>query len=282
VDAALAVASAHGLRVGDPVIVDDRLNVIVHLRPAPVVARVSTTTSSAGRDDGWLRREVAVAGFLTERGAPVVGPSGELPAGPHLHNGLWLTFWEYVEHERGRSPSVEEAARLLRELHAVLADFEDELPLLEPVLGEVPRVVDDLAATGGLSGEDAAVLRRAYERLRPRLAAAGGEVQAVHGDAHVGNLLFTERGPLWTDFEETCAAPIEWDLACLRLNASAFGDDALAAYGAKVDETTLDLMLDARALQIAAWASLMAWHDPGDAGRRERAEARLAYWRERE
>ena len=42
--AAVAVAQAHGLTVTDPVILRAQLNVFIHLRPAPVVARV------AGRD----------------------------------------------------------------------------------------------------------------------------------------------------------------------------------------------------------------------------------------
>ncbi len=94
---AVAVARAHGLRVTDPVILRDQLNVLVHLRPAPVVARVAGTIARVRPGTDWLEREVAVAGHLARAGAPVVGPSQELPPGPHQHEGRVLSFWDYVE-----------------------------------------------------------------------------------------------------------------------------------------------------------------------------------------
>jgi hypothetical protein len=40
--AARAVASGHGIRSTDPGVLHDGVNVVVHLAPAPVVARVAT------------------------------------------------------------------------------------------------------------------------------------------------------------------------------------------------------------------------------------------------
>ncbi|MGH2584336.1 MAG: aminoglycoside phosphotransferase family protein, partial [Dehalococcoidia bacterium] len=42
VAAAVAVARAHGLPVEEPAVLADLFSVMVHLRPAPVVARVAT------------------------------------------------------------------------------------------------------------------------------------------------------------------------------------------------------------------------------------------------
>ena len=108
-------------------------------------------------------------------------------------------------------------------------------------------------------------LRSAAEGARPR--------PALHGDAHAGNMLMPRGGePLWSDFEDACAGPVEWDLACLRFRSSAFGDAALEAYGTAVDERQLELCLEARALQSTAWTCLSAQRWPEFA---ERAEARL-------
>ena len=64
----MAVAKAHGLECEEPIVLADRSNVIVHLPPAPVVARVATTTALVRPDAGaWLKREIAVAGFLAKR-----------------------------------------------------------------------------------------------------------------------------------------------------------------------------------------------------------------------
>jgi hypothetical protein len=52
--AAVAVAERYGLRSHDPVILRDRLNVLVHLRPAPVVARVAGTIAAVRPDPAEL------------------------------------------------------------------------------------------------------------------------------------------------------------------------------------------------------------------------------------
>jgi len=114
--------------------------------------------------------------------------------------------------------------------------------------------------------------------LAPVLEAPRRPLQAIHGDAHPGNILLTPDGPVWADFEETCLAPVEWDLACLTLSSSAFGDDALAVYGGDVSEEEIELCTHARVLQIAAWSALVAQHDPA---RRDRADRHLRFWRDR-
>src|SRR3954451_18502571 len=72
--AALAVAEALGLRVGAPAVLHDGSNLLVHLRPAPVVARVPTVTGMVRPGAGWLQREVAVAGH-----PPRCGGAGGAP-----------------------------------------------------------------------------------------------------------------------------------------------------------------------------------------------------------
>jgi hypothetical protein len=73
-------AREHGLRVEEPVVLNDLFSLTVHLKPAPVVARVATCMPRLRTPIAeWLEREVAVATFLSEQGAPVVAPSRELP-----------------------------------------------------------------------------------------------------------------------------------------------------------------------------------------------------------
>jgi hypothetical protein len=77
--------------------------VLVHLFPAPVVARVATLAGTRRAGDGWLRREVSVAGFLDRAGAPVIAPSRELDPGPHTLDGVSFSFWDHVEEVATRS-----------------------------------------------------------------------------------------------------------------------------------------------------------------------------------
>jgi hypothetical protein len=94
---AVTVAAQLGLRSGEPVILHDANNTLVHLRPAPVVARVATMTGAVRQGPAWLKREVEVTAFLVAAGAPVIPPSQQIDPGPHEHDGLSLSFWQLVE-----------------------------------------------------------------------------------------------------------------------------------------------------------------------------------------
>ena len=73
VAAATAVAAAHGVRSAGAQVLHDGVNVVVHLPPAPVVARVATLTPLLRPDPARpFGREVAVAGVLASAGAAVV------------------------------------------------------------------------------------------------------------------------------------------------------------------------------------------------------------------
>jgi hypothetical protein len=214
VAAAVAVAAEHGLRSDDPVVLRDAWHVLVHLRPLPLVARVSSGRPyPEGPPEEDVIRELEVASHAAREGAPVVPPSGLLDPGPHRHGGHVVTFWQYVQPRREVEPVA--AGEGLRAIHDALADFDGELPSLH---------TDDLA------------------RISDSL-------EALHGDAHLANCL---PGPLWHDFETACRGPRELDLAALALSARVRDDDAsriaLEAYG----DHDADLLEDCLPV-YAAW-----------------------------
>jgi hypothetical protein len=70
------VAREHGVACDEAVPIAAGSNVLVHLKPAPVVARVMTGTAVLHDDvEQWLAREVAVGTFLAERTDSVVPPA---------------------------------------------------------------------------------------------------------------------------------------------------------------------------------------------------------------
>ncbi|WP_306044008.1 hypothetical protein [Nocardia cyriacigeorgica] len=71
VDAAVAVARDLGLTVTDPRVLHDLFSVVVHLAPAPVVARIPTVLPGNGGLEGLARRqrsELNVAHWIAEQG----------------------------------------------------------------------------------------------------------------------------------------------------------------------------------------------------------------------
>jgi hypothetical protein len=239
VDAAVAVAAAHGVRCEKPIVLREAWHVLVHLWPSPVVARV--TSGAPGVDPGDVERELSVARHAARGHAPVVQPSDRLPPGPHHHDGHTLVFWRYLV-QAGRLDATA-AGRGLRTIHDSLADYDDELPRAGRA-EEVRAMLEPFAPS-----DDVELLCELSSRELP-------EGQALHGDAHLFNCIQTAAGPIWHDLETACRGPREFDIAALVLDDRSRESDpeartATAAYG-DYDEEVLNQALPVYAAWVAA------------------------------
>src|SRR3954449_1151836 len=167
--AAQAVAREHGVACDEAVRIAAGSNVVVHLKPAPVVARVMTGTALLHDDpEQWLAREVAVGAFLAERTDLVVPPSDILPPGPHERDGLWMTLWRFVAHDaQAPPPEPRELGRSLRELHAALAGFPGDLAPLSAIRDWLERLLAQLRPSSALTRQDIDWLRLELDALTP-------------------------------------------------------------------------------------------------------------------
>jgi hypothetical protein len=238
--AALTVAREFGVGAEDASVLKDSNNTVIHLAPAPLVAKVATTTIRADAREG-LEREVAVATHLAGRGAPVVSPSADPPPGPHRTDAAFVSLWRYYEREAVEDDAGA-AGEALRALHDALADYPGDLPDFTAQLDHATALVERMPT---ISDVDRAFLRRTSRPVRTLLGGRRIDRRPLHGEAHLGNLIRTSRGLLWLDFEAACAGPLEWDLSSLP-------EGALASF-AGVDETLLELLRAARSFCVAAW-----------------------------
>jgi hypothetical protein len=159
----------------------------------------------------WLAREVAVAAFLAERTDLVVAPSDILPPGPHQRDGLWMTMWKFVAHDaQAPPPQPRELGRSLRELHAALADFPGDLAPLSEIRDWLERLLAQLRPSPWVTQQDIDWLAFELDALTPTVFESSLPAQALHGDASMSNLLRTESGLVWSDFEDVCAGPVAW------------------------------------------------------------------------
>lgn len=258
-----------GLRV-TPVVIADRSNLVLGLDPHPLVARVAMATSLVRTGMTWLRREIEVTRWLDARGGLVTRPATSVEPGPYERAGMVISFWdrEVVIAERA-DPSA--AGKALGELHRALADYE-RASLPEWGAWDEAHVVMDRARTSPFfDAAERLQLERSFARAQRIVDSArsrSASFQAVHGDAHIGNVLATARGAVWTDWEDAFVGPREYDIACLRSKADLFGEEREAidamtrAYGCAYDESlTRDLGI-VRNVQVILWLAVFAERHP--------------------
>ncbi|MGI5220674.1 aminoglycoside phosphotransferase family protein [Nocardia sp. CA-290969] len=234
-DAAVGAGRDLGLTVTDASVLYDLFSVVVHLAPAPVVARIPVVLPH-GEPDAVPRRqraELDVTTWLAERGVPVLKPSPLVPSEPVRREGFSMTFWELAEEDKSREPDYAANSELVAGLHAALRDYPGPLSFLSAA---EPRAVTDSLAQLAHRPEllDPADLDRAvrewrilepYVRSRELFEQAfpGIDIQPVHGDSPPANIFYGVDGDRYSDFELITLGPVEWDLAGL-------GPDLEAAY----------------------------------------------------
>jgi Phosphotransferase enzyme family len=264
--AAGTVAFAQGLKPDAAVVTYSGSNVLVHLRPAPVVARVMTGPVALHDDPRrWLEREVSMLEFLMPSGL-AVSPSRLIAPGPHYQGGLWMTFTEWLP-EVEPDPQIQSAVSIggARELGQMLRYLHDALRPCDRELGGSRELRDDIEPLLGRLRPADAQHRAAISSLDERLNALGTVVvesslptQALHGDVSLRNLLRTRRRLIWNDFENTFRGPVHWDVASavgsLRIRvADTHGVRAmLSTYGWN-DERELALFLAAQNVYDEIW-----------------------------
>ena len=248
VAASVAVARLLGLPGDDPLVVWEGYSVRVHLRPSPVVTRVPTLSRGVrGDPTSWLERELAVARWLSDYGAPVVGPTREVDPGVHVAGGVPLTLWTHTPHDVDAVVEDQSFGGVLTALHQALARYPGALPVLLGVRTDVAAGLAVAREPGRVDPRYADLFLSAEAALRPALTPAEDVLRPLHGDAHSGHLLMTPAGPLWSDFEDVCAGPLEWDLS-----SSTVTDAVLDHYSGAVDPDRRALYRDVRRLQVLA------------------------------
>jgi Ser/Thr protein kinase RdoA (MazF antagonist) len=284
----VAAAAALGVTGVEPAILADGSNVIVHLAPSPLVAKVpGSNTAVRPGIDAWLGRELDLACFLAAAGAPVMTPSAEVPAEVHHAEGHAMSFWTYLKPSGAWPPDEATIGSMLRDLHVVLRTYPAGLlpSLPKGPLADIPAFLARRPASPAsqtvVSDADAAALADAFSRLTGELAAASAiaPAQALHGDAGAGNLMATGSRWVWHDFEEAWSGPVAWDLAASTASPRFDRARILSAYAGHADQADparLRACEQLRRLHLTIWYALYAERLPEQ---RQRAANLLAAWR---
>lgn len=269
--AAIEVAERSGIRTDRREVIQAANTLVVRLSE-DLVARVLVDQDGHRQGGEWFQREIMIARHLAERGAPVIPVHSGIDPGPHEHLGHTMNFWKFVQ-VIDVEPDPLDVGRTLVACHRHLAERDFGLPKLA-ILHETLSMVERHEREGIMTKEDLILLRHHLGASIQRLN--GAPMQALHGDAHFGNLMVTREGLLWTDWEDAFLGPVEWDLASILWNARHLdGDHALAdqitrgyqTVGGTVDPEVLETCYTARAAVMSAWYPVLY---PGADGERAR------------
>ena len=196
-DAGLDPRHATLMRLGE--------NALYRLASAPIVVRIARTM------DYWptVGKEVAVARWLAEEGFP----AGRLSAPaeqPRSIEGHPVTFWEFIPGQVAMPEDIALLGSTLRALHGLPSPTGFRLPTVDILARIRPRV-----AASPVSDDDKALLLDRCEDLRERISELVFPLQrcAIHGDAHVKNLMISSGRSVLIDFENFSWGHPEWDLS---------------------------------------------------------------------
>ncbi|MEO8165220.1 MAG: serine/threonine protein kinase [Betaproteobacteria bacterium] len=242
---------------------------------APLVAKFYRP---ARWTDPQIQEEHAYTLELAEREIPAVAPIVLGTSTLHAFGGFRFALYR---RRGGRAPeldnpdTLEWLGRFIGRIHAVgaIKAFTHRPALDVASFGDEPRrylhagkwVPADLREAYG------SVLDQALTGVRACFERAGAvRVLRLHGDCHPGNVLWTEEGPHFVDFDDARMGPAIQDLWMLlsgdRADMTRQLSDVLAGYEdfAELDRRELGLVEALRTLRLIHYSAWLArrWDDP--------------------
>jgi Ser/Thr protein kinase RdoA (MazF antagonist) len=229
--------------------------------------------------DAQIQEEHAFVALLADTDIPAVAAMA-LTNGRTLHAFSGFRFAVYPK-RGGRAPELEDRdtlkwlGRVIGRMHAqgALQAFRVRPALDIASFGEEPR--DFLLSHGFIPADllDAwrSVVAQALDGVRHCFARAG-EVRTLrlHGDCHAGNVLWTDAGPHFVDFDDARTGPAIQDVWMLlsgnRSDMTRQLADVLSGYDDfyEFDSSELHLVEALRTLRLIHYAAWLArrWDDP--------------------
>jgi Ser/Thr protein kinase RdoA (MazF antagonist) len=228
--------------------------------------------------DAQILEEHAFLAALAQREVPAVPPLAVDGTTLHRHAGFRFAVFE---RHGGRAPELDDPATLTRlglyigRIHAVGAAqrFSARPALSVQEFGDDAR--DYLLAhdfvPADLREAYVAVVDQALTAVRAAFARAGDfATLRLHGDCHGGNVLWTDAGPHFVDFDDARSGPAVQDLWMLLSGERAAMEAQLRAILAgyeqfrRFDPRELELVEALRTLRLVHYAAWLArrWDDP--------------------
>jgi len=226
-----------------------------------------------------ILEEHAFVQELAAHELPVIAPLS-LQRGKTLHAFAGFRFAVYPR-RGGRAPELDDPqtlewmGRVIGRIHAIgaLKPFLHRPALDVATFGDEPRtyLLDNGFIPGDLVDAWSSVTHRALDGVRRSFDRAGDiRTLRLHGDCHPGNILWTDDGPHFVDFDDCRMGPALQDLWMLlsgdRADMTRQLADVLAGYEdfCDFDPRELHLVEALRTLRLIHYSGWLArrWDDP--------------------
>jgi len=208
VAASICTASALDLKVDDAAVLHNSNRLAVRLLPCDVLARVAHVAHQASAEI-----ELEVARLLAESDGPVAAPEPRVEPRVYVCDGFAITLWVYYQTAASLDLAPPKYAQALSRLHSGMQQIDLASPHFTDRVTEAEWLVGNRAHTPELADADRELLSSTLQSLSRAIVDRGAPEQLLHGEPHPGNLLRTEEGLLFIDFETCCRGPVEFDVA---------------------------------------------------------------------
>lgn len=238
ITAATSVAASLGLPARQASVLHNSNKLALRLMPCDVFARVAFVGQEVAQF------EVDLAQRLTEVKGPVCPLEPRVEPRVYTHDGFAITLWTYYGPV---TPPMSPAdyAKALERLHHGMREVEVPSPRFTDRITEAEEIVADRTRSPELADPDRAFLGSRLASLRRAIDERGAAEQLLHGEPHPGNVLGTENGPLFIDFETCCRGPLAFDLAHV--------PEAVGEQYPGIDQGLLDDCRQLVIAMVAAW-----------------------------
>ncbi|MEU8223858.1 aminoglycoside phosphotransferase family protein [Kribbella sp. NPDC048915] len=236
--AATAIARSQGLPADEATVLHNSNKLALRITPGDTFARVAPLGEEVAQFEVDLARQLATSG------SPVVSLEPRVEPKVYVEDGFAVTLWTYYEPLTPHVSPIEYADALQR-LHVGMRTIGLPSPRFTDRVAEAEEIVDDPTRSPELSDADRAFLGDRLRSVRKAIEERGAAEQLLHGEPHPGNLLATEAGTLFIDFETCCRGPVEFDLAHV--------PQAVCDHYPGIDAELLDACRQLVLAMVAAW-----------------------------
>jgi aminoglycoside phosphotransferase (APT) family kinase protein len=198
VAAAMSTALALDLTVDDAIVLHDSNKLALRLLPCDVLSRVAPLAHQVAQFEVDLAQQLAE----TESPVAVLEPR----VGPRVYerDGFAVTFWKYYRPVTAHALSPVDYASALERLHEGMRRLDVATPHFIDRVMDAQQLVASRDQTPALAEEDRNLLSTTLGNLRRAIGDSGAAEQLLHGEPHPGNVIITDKGPLFIDLETCC------------------------------------------------------------------------------